>query len=147
MHPAAPPARRPSGPLTLADWRAAVRSGASLTQLVHERLAQAVQPGGDAAWILPPDAPAMRAHIAARLAELEALAAAAPDRGTLLAQRPLFGVPFVGSVGLFAVATLLFITINLAIGFAFSTLAQNQLHQLVSCPPPRLPAWVACRHG
>jgi ABC-2 type transport system permease protein len=42
----------------------------------------------------------------------------------------LFGVPFVGGVGLFAVATLLFITINLAIGFAFSTLAQNQLQAM-----------------
>ena len=42
----------------------------------------------------------------------------------------LFGVPFVGSFGLFAVATLLFITINLAIGFAFSTLAQNQLQAM-----------------
>ncbi|MEI7600589.1 MAG: ABC transporter permease [Aestuariivirga sp.] len=44
--------------------------------------------------------------------------------------RLLFGVPFVGSFGLFAVATLLFITINLAIGFAFSTLAQNQLQAM-----------------
>jgi allophanate hydrolase len=95
MHPATQPTCRPRGPLTLADWRAAVRGGASVTQLVHERLAQAVQPGGDAAWILPPDAPAMRAHIAARLAELETLAAAVPDRTALLAQRPLFGVPFV----------------------------------------------------
>ncbi|MFN8893953.1 MAG: amidase family protein, partial [Betaproteobacteria bacterium] len=95
MHPAASPARRPSGPLTLADWRVAVCGGASLTQLVHERLAQALLSGGDVAWILPPDAPAMRAHIAARLAELEALAAAAPDRRTLLAQLPLLGVPFV----------------------------------------------------
>ena len=42
----------------------------------------------------------------------------------------LFGVPFVGSFALFAVATLLFITINLAIGFAFSTLAQNQLQAM-----------------
>lgn len=42
----------------------------------------------------------------------------------------MFGVPFVGSFGLFAVATLLFITINLAIGFAFSTLAQNQLQAM-----------------
>ncbi|PZF76449.1 ABC transporter permease [Aestuariivirga litoralis] len=42
----------------------------------------------------------------------------------------LFGVPFVGSFGLFTVATLLFITINLAIGFAFSTLAQNQLQAM-----------------
>ncbi len=44
--------------------------------------------------------------------------------------RLLFGVPFVGSMSLFAVATLLFITINLAIGFAFSTLAQNQLQAM-----------------
>jgi ABC-2 type transport system permease protein len=44
--------------------------------------------------------------------------------------RILFAVPFVGSIGLFAVATLLFITINLAIGFAFSTLAQNQLQAM-----------------
>ncbi len=48
----------------------------------------------------------------------------------ITAARILFGVPFVGSVGLFAVATLLFITINLAIGFAFSTLAQNQLQAM-----------------
>lgn len=48
----------------------------------------------------------------------------------ITAARLLFGVPFVGSVGLFAVATLLFITINLAIGFAFSTLAQNQLQAM-----------------
>ena len=46
------------------------------------------------------------------------------------AARVLFGVPFVGGFGLFAVATLLFITINLAIGFAFSTLAQNQLQAM-----------------
>ncbi|WP_421696618.1 ABC transporter permease [Aestuariivirga sp.] len=44
--------------------------------------------------------------------------------------RLLFGVPFAGSFALFAVATLLFITINLAIGFAFSTLAQNQLQAM-----------------
>ena len=48
----------------------------------------------------------------------------------ITAAQLLFGVPFVGSVGLFAVATLLFITINLAIGFAFSTLAQNQLQAM-----------------
>jgi len=39
----------------------------------------------------------------------------------------LFGVPFVGSFALFGLATLLFITVNLAIGFTFSTIAQNQL--------------------
>jgi len=48
----------------------------------------------------------------------------------IIAARLLFGVPFVGSVGLFAAATVLFITINLAIGFAFSTLAQNQLQAM-----------------
>ncbi|MFM7505688.1 MAG: hypothetical protein ACKO3M_03835 [Rubrivivax sp.] len=96
MHPTPPPACRPSGPLTLADWRSAIRDGASVVHLVRARLGQAVRPGGDAAWILPPDAPAMRAHIDARLAELEAQAAAEPDRAALLTRAPLFGVPFVG---------------------------------------------------
>lgn len=48
----------------------------------------------------------------------------------LTAARLLFGVPFVGSYVLFGAATLLFITINLAIGFAFSTLARNQLQAM-----------------
>ena len=48
----------------------------------------------------------------------------------LLAARVLFGVPFTGSFLLFGVATLLFITVNLAIGFAFSTIAQNQLQAM-----------------
>ena len=48
----------------------------------------------------------------------------------LLAARLLFGVPFAGSFLLFAAATLLFITVNLAIGFAFSTIAQNQLQAM-----------------
>jgi ABC-2 type transport system permease protein len=48
----------------------------------------------------------------------------------LAASKLLFGVPFVGSFLLFAVATLLFITVNLAIGFAFSTIAQNQLQAM-----------------
>jgi len=39
----------------------------------------------------------------------------------------LFGVPVEGSVALLVGATLLFITANLAIGYTFSTLAQNQL--------------------
>lgn len=46
------------------------------------------------------------------------------------AARFLFGVPFVGSYALFGVATLLFITINLAIGFAFSTVSRNQLQAM-----------------
>jgi len=39
----------------------------------------------------------------------------------------LFGVPLEGSALMLAAATLLFITTNLAIGYTFSTLAQNQL--------------------
>lgn len=39
----------------------------------------------------------------------------------------LFGVPLEGSAILLAVATLLFITANLSVGYTFSTLAQNQL--------------------
>ena len=48
----------------------------------------------------------------------------------LAAAKLLFGVPFAGSFLLFALATLLFITVNLAIGFAFSTIAQNQLQAM-----------------
>lgn len=39
----------------------------------------------------------------------------------------LFGVPVEGSPLLLAAATLLFITVNLSVGYTFSTLAQNQL--------------------
>ena len=39
----------------------------------------------------------------------------------------LFGVPLEGSVIFLAAATLLFITVNLSVGYTFSTLAQNQL--------------------
>jgi ABC-2 type transport system permease protein len=48
----------------------------------------------------------------------------------LTAAKILFGVPFEGSVALFAMATLLFITVNLALGFTFSTIAQNQLQAM-----------------
>jgi ABC-2 type transport system permease protein len=48
----------------------------------------------------------------------------------LAAAKLLFGVPFEGSLALFAIATLLFITVNLAIGFTFSTVAQNQLQAM-----------------
>ena len=48
----------------------------------------------------------------------------------LVAAKILFGVPFEGSIGLFAIATLLFITVNLALGFTFSTVAQNQLQAM-----------------
>ncbi|MDI4665366.1 ABC transporter permease [Xanthobacter autotrophicus] len=39
----------------------------------------------------------------------------------------LFGVPLEGSAAFLAAATLLFITVNLSVGYTFSTLAQNQL--------------------
>ena len=48
----------------------------------------------------------------------------------LSAAKLLFGVPFAGSFVLFGGATLLFITVNLAIGFTFSTIAQNQLQAM-----------------
>jgi ABC-2 type transport system permease protein len=48
----------------------------------------------------------------------------------LIAAKILFGVPFEGSFLLFAIATLLFITVNLAVGFTFSTITQNQLQAM-----------------
>jgi ABC-2 type transport system permease protein len=42
----------------------------------------------------------------------------------------LFGVPLVGSVTLLALLSTLFITTNLAIGYTFSTVAQNQLQAM-----------------
>ncbi|MBL8701413.1 MAG: ABC transporter permease [Alphaproteobacteria bacterium] len=45
----------------------------------------------------------------------------------LVAARLVFEVPMVGSLALLAAATVLFITVNLAIGFTFSTVARNQL--------------------
>lgn len=42
----------------------------------------------------------------------------------------LFQVPVVGSMTLLWLATALFVTVNLAIGFTFSTLAQNQLQAM-----------------
>ena len=42
----------------------------------------------------------------------------------------LFGVPIVGSVALLAALTTLFIAANLAFGYTFSTLAQNQLQAI-----------------
>jgi allophanate hydrolase len=87
----------PPGPLTVADWRAAVRGGASVSALVHERLAFIARRSAgaaDPAWILSPQAPAMAAQIEQRLSALEALAADTPDRAALLEQHPLFGVPF-----------------------------------------------------
>ena len=48
----------------------------------------------------------------------------------LLVAKVLFGVPIVGSLTVLALATMLFITVNLAIGFTFSTVAQNQLQAM-----------------
>jgi ABC-2 type transport system permease protein len=42
----------------------------------------------------------------------------------------LFGVPVLGSLLLLALLSTLFITTNLAIGYTFSTLAQNQLQAM-----------------
>jgi len=46
------------------------------------------------------------------------------------AAKVLFEVPIEGSLGLLALATLAFITVNLAIGFTFSTIARNQLQAM-----------------
>ncbi len=48
----------------------------------------------------------------------------------LLAAKALFAVPLAGSLVLLALATLLFITVNLAVGFTFSTVAENQLQAM-----------------
>jgi ABC-2 type transport system permease protein len=42
----------------------------------------------------------------------------------------LFGVPLLGSLSLLAVLSTLFITVNLSVGYTFSTLAQNQLQAM-----------------
>jgi ABC-2 type transport system permease protein len=42
----------------------------------------------------------------------------------------LFGVPLIGNLALLAALSTLFITANLAIGYTFSTLAQNQLQAM-----------------
>ena len=42
----------------------------------------------------------------------------------------LFGVPLLGSLALLALLSTLFITTNLAIGYTFSTIAQNQLQAM-----------------
>ncbi len=42
----------------------------------------------------------------------------------------LFGVPILGSLGLLAALSTLFITANLSIGYTFSTIAQNQLQAI-----------------
>jgi ABC-2 type transport system permease protein len=48
----------------------------------------------------------------------------------LLVARYVFGVPMIGSLTLLAACLLLFITANLAVGYTFSTVAQNQLQAM-----------------
>ena len=48
----------------------------------------------------------------------------------LVAGRLLFGVPVLGSLWLLSLALILFIAANLAVGFTFSTMAENQLQAM-----------------
>ena len=48
----------------------------------------------------------------------------------LLAGKLLFGVPVLGSLWLLSLALVLFIAANLAVGFTFSTMAENQLQAM-----------------
>jgi len=48
----------------------------------------------------------------------------------LFAGRLLFGVPVLGSLWLLSLALVLFIAANLAVGFTFSTMAENQLQAM-----------------
>jgi ABC-2 type transport system permease protein len=48
----------------------------------------------------------------------------------LVAGRLLFGVPVLGSLWLLPLAVVLFIAANLAVGFTFSTMAENQLQAM-----------------
>ena len=48
----------------------------------------------------------------------------------LLAARYVFGVPMLGSLSLLAVGLVLYITANLAVGYTFSTIAENQLQAM-----------------
>lgn len=48
----------------------------------------------------------------------------------LVTAQVLFAVPVLGSLTLLWLATALFVTVNLAVGFTFSTLAQNQLQAM-----------------
>jgi ABC-2 type transport system permease protein len=48
----------------------------------------------------------------------------------LLVAKFIFGVPMIGSLLLLSACLLLFITANLAVGYTFSTVAQNQLQAM-----------------
>lgn len=75
--------------LTLDDWRRAYLGGASPRELLTAR-AQRLAGDDQAVWIHRVGAAALRQRIEA----LEARLAEAPSRAELLAQSPLFGVPF-----------------------------------------------------
>ncbi|MCY7314537.1 MAG: allophanate hydrolase, partial [Rubrivivax sp.] len=77
-------------PLTIAGWRAAWLQGADVRTTLRAHLQHwAAQPAAPA-WIMR----CSTAALAPRIDALAALAAAAPDRATLLQRLPLFGVPF-----------------------------------------------------
>ena len=74
----------------------------------------------------------------------------------LIVGKLLFGVPVLGSLWLLSLALVLFIAANLAVGFTFSTLAENQLQAmqmtffffLPSCScPASCSRSAACRSG
>jgi allophanate hydrolase len=79
--------------LTLSDWRAAYRAGAAPRALLSRQL-QALQPAPgatlDPAWITL----ASSEQLDAQCATLEDAERQHPDRATLLAALPLWGVPF-----------------------------------------------------
>jgi allophanate hydrolase len=78
--------------LTIADWLLACRDGADPAALLEPHVAalRAHAAAGDTAWlaIVPPEA------LTQRLATLHGWLHTTPDRRRLLAERPLFGVPF-----------------------------------------------------
>ena len=76
--------------LTVDDWRNAVVLGASVRALLLARVQRYSATPAAPAWLLRLEADALLP----RLAQLEAIAAAARDRATLLHTHPLFGVPF-----------------------------------------------------
>ena len=77
-------------PLTLADWRQAWREGAPVRPTLLAHLGRWAEQAAAPAWLLRLDAKGLEP----RLQQLEALAAATPDREALLQRHPLFGVPF-----------------------------------------------------
>ena len=76
--------------LTVDDWRHAVASGASVRALLLARVQRLSATPAAPAWLLRLGAEALLP----RLDVLDTVAAAAPDRATLLRTHPLFGVPF-----------------------------------------------------